>query len=65
MKLVKTQLNLNTLKLMQFTRSTLLLVKLPLMTFIGALISYKKFLEKLHINLKPFDDLLHENTPWS
>ena len=34
------------------------------MCFIGALIFYTKFIEKLHINLKPFYDLLHENTPW-
>ena len=31
--------------------------------FIGALNVYTKFIEKLHINLKPFYDLLHENTP--
>ena len=35
------------------------------MSFIGALNFYTKFIEKLHINLKPFCDLLHENTPWS
>ena len=34
------------------------------MSFIGALNFYTKFIEKLHINLKPFYDLLHENTPW-
>ena len=34
------------------------------MSFIGALNSYNKFIEKLHIKLKPFYDLLHENTPW-
>ena len=33
------------------------------MSFIGALTFYTKFIEKLHINLKPFYDLLHENTP--
>ena len=38
--------------------------KLALMSFIGALNFYTKFIEKLHINLKPFYDLLHENTPW-
>ena len=27
-------------------------------------IFYTKFIEKLHINLKPSYDLLHENTPW-
>ena len=32
--------------------------------FIGALNFYTKFIEKLHINLKPFYHLLHENTPW-
>ena len=26
---------------------------------------FTKFIEKLHINLKPFYDLLHENTPWA
>ena len=35
-----------------------------LMSFIGALNFYTKFIKKLHINLKPFYDLLHENTPW-
>ena len=39
------------------------------MSFIGALNFYTKFIEKLLIkklliNLKPFYDLLHENTPW-
>ena len=34
------------------------------MSFIGALNFYTKFIEKLHVNLKPFYDLLHENTPW-
>ena len=35
-----------------------------LMSFIGALNFNTKFIEKLHINLKPFYDFLHENTPW-
>ena len=34
------------------------------MSFIGALNFYTKFNEKLQINLKPFYDLLPENTPW-
>ena len=38
--------------------------KVALMSFIGALKFYTKFIEKLHINLKPFYDLLHETTPW-
>ena len=38
--------------------------KVALMRFIGALNLYTKFIEKLHINLKPFYNLLHENTPW-
>ena len=38
--------------------------KVALMSFIGARNFYTKFIEKLHINLKPFYDLLHENTPW-
>ena len=38
--------------------------KVALMSFIGALNFYTKFIEKLHINLKPFYDLLHENIPW-
>ena len=38
--------------------------KVALMSFIGALNFYTKVIEKLHINLKPFYDLLHENTPW-
>ena len=38
--------------------------KVALMSFIGALNFYTKFIEKLHINLKPFYALLNENTPW-
>ena len=38
--------------------------KVALMSFIGALNFYTKLIEKLHINLEPFYDLLHENTPW-
>ena len=38
--------------------------KVALMSFIGALNFYTNFIEKLHINLKPFYDLLLENTPW-
>ena len=38
--------------------------KVALMSFIGALNFYTKFIEKLNINLKPFYDLLQENTPW-
>ena len=39
--------------------------KIALMKFIGALNFYRTFIEKLHINhLKPFYNLLHENTPW-
>ena len=38
--------------------------KVALMNFIGALTFYTKFIEKFYINLKPFYDLLHENTPW-
>ena len=38
--------------------------KVAHMSFIGALNFYTKFIDKLHINLKPFYDLLHENTPW-
>ena len=36
-----------------------------LMSFVGAPNFYTKFIEKRHINIKPFYDLLHENTPWS
>ena len=38
--------------------------KVALMSFIGALNFYTKFIENLYSNLKPFYDLLHENTPW-
>ena len=38
--------------------------KVALMSFIGALNFYTKFIEKLYNNLKSFYDLLHENTPW-
>ena len=38
--------------------------KKALMSFIGALNVNTKFIDKLHINPKPFYDLLHENTPW-
>ena len=34
------------------------------MSLIGALNFSTKSIEKLHNNLKPFYDLLHENTPW-
>ena len=34
--------------------------KVVLMSFIGALNFYSEFIEKLHINLEPFYDLLHE-----
>ena len=37
--------------------------KVALMSFIGALNFHTKFIEK-HYILKPFYDLLHENTPW-
>ena len=33
------------------------------MSFIGALNFYTNIIEELHFNLKPFYDLLHENTP--
>ena len=35
-----------------------------LKSFIGALNFYSKFIEKLHVNLKPFYDIFHESTPW-
>ena len=38
--------------------------KVALMSFIDALNFYTKFFEKFQINLKPFYDLLHENTTW-
>ena len=38
--------------------------KVALMSFIGAHNFYNKFIEKLQNNLKPFYDLLHENTSW-
>ena len=38
--------------------------KVALMTFIGALNFHTKFIDKLHINLRPFYTLLHGNTPW-
>ena len=34
------------------------------MNFIGALNFYTNFIEKLHVNLKPFYDLLHDTKPW-
>ena len=36
-----------------------------LMSLVAALNFYTKFIKKLHINLKPFYDLLHEITPWN
>ena len=48
-----------------FLKSFLQLEKLCLDEFIGALNFYTKFIEKLHVNIKPFDNLLHENTPWN
>ena len=38
--------------------------KVALMSFIGVLNFYTKFIEKLQSNLKLFYDLLHETTPW-
>ena len=38
--------------------------KVAQMSFIGALNFNTKFIEKLHINLKPFYTLFDENTPW-
>ena len=39
--------------------------KVALICFIGALNFYTNFIKKLHVNLKPFYDLLNENTPRS
>ena len=39
--------------------------KIALMSFIGALSFYTNLIENLLLNLKPFYDLLHENTPWN
>ena len=39
--------------------------KVAPMRFISELNFHTMFVEKLHINLKPFYDLLHENTPWN
>ena len=39
--------------------------KIALTSFIGALNFYTEVIEKLHFNLKPFYNLLHENTPWT
>ena len=39
--------------------------KVALMSFLGSLNFYTKFLENIHIDHKPFYDLLHENTSWS
>ena len=39
--------------------------KVALMSFIGALNFFTKFIETLHINPKPFYNLLHKNTPLS
>ena len=50
-------------KLQEFTSSRHPL-KSCLMIFLGALNFYTKVIEELHIHLKPFCDLLHENTPW-
>ena len=38
--------------------------KVALMSFIGALNFDTKVIEKLHINLEPVYNRLHENTPW-
>ena len=39
--------------------------KVALMSFNGALNFNTKFIDKRHIDPKPFYDLLHENTPWT
>ena len=36
--------------------------KIELMRFIGSMNFYSKFIEKLHVNLKPFYDILHDDT---
>ena len=64
MKLVTIQLNHFIQKLQLFKKNPSPTGKVALMSFIGALNFYTKLIEKLHINLKPFYDLLHENTPW-
>ena len=38
--------------------------EVAIIIFIVAPNFYTKFIEKLHIILKPFYDLIHENTPW-
>ena len=63
MKLVTIQLNQFIRKLQLFIKASPT-GKVALMSFIGSLNFYTKFVEKLHINLKPFYDLLHENFPW-
>ena len=64
MKLVTIQLNQSNSKFAAIHKIPSPTGKIALMSFIGALNFYTKFIEKLHINLKPFYDLLHENTPW-
>ena len=64
MKLVTIQLNQSIRKLQLSIKSLSPTGKVALMSFIGALNFYTKFIEKLHITHKPFYDLLHENTPW-
>ena len=36
--------------------------KIELMRFIGFMNFYSKFIEKLHVHLKPFYDILHDDT---
>ena len=40
-------------------------VKVALMSFIDSLNFYTNLIGNLHLNLKPFYDLLHGNTPWN
>ena len=52
------------LKLAAIHKLPCLTGRVALMIFLGALNVHTKFIEKLHVYLKPFYDLLHDNTPW-
>ena len=64
------EIGFNTIKLFHLKLAAIQKIPSPtgtiaLMKFIGALNFNTKFIEKLNNNLKPFHDLLHENTPWN
>ena len=67
LKFLRHEIGYNTIKSIHSKKAAVHKIPSPtgrvaLMSFIGALNFYTKFIGKLHINFKPLTDLLHENT---